>query len=107
VCVGDLILEVQHKLMEQLNNRSRAKQSLHLVKSRPTFDDKNRKNKNDRRNVGDFYIVKSNKEGKAESWTVFNVSVHTLVVRLFGDLLTIELFFFYIKLRPTQLNRNC
>jgi hypothetical protein len=107
-CVGDLILEVQRKLMEQLNNRSRAKQSLHLVKSRPTFDDKNRKSKNERRNLGDFYIVKSDKDGKAESWTVFNVSVHTMVVQLFGDLLTNYYFvILYIKLRRTKLNRKC
>ena len=73
-CVGDLMLEVQRKLMEQLNNRSRAKQGLHLVKSRPTFDDKDKIKNATRRNIADFYIVKSDSTGKAESWKHFNVS---------------------------------
>jgi hypothetical protein len=73
-CVGDLILEVQRKLMEQLNNRSRARQCLHLVKSRPHQDSKDKIQNCTRRNPGDFYIVRSDKEGKASDWKRFNVS---------------------------------
>jgi hypothetical protein len=74
-CVGDLLLETQGKLMEQLNNRSKAKQGLHLVKSRPTFKSDYTIKPTTRRNIGDFYIVMSDLEGKSESCKQFNVSM--------------------------------
>ena len=76
-CVGDLILEVQGKIMEQINNRSRSKQGLHLVKSKPIFQktgEKGGMRTSERRNMGDFYIVRSDANGKAVSWKAFNVS---------------------------------
>jgi hypothetical protein len=76
-CVGDLMLEVQGKLMEQMNNRSKQKQGLHVVKSRPTFvSEKNAGSpmSGSRRNIGDFYVVKSEPDGKPVEWTAFNVS---------------------------------
>lgn len=86
-CVGDLMLEIQGKLMEQMNNRSKAKQGLHLVKSRPTFSNVNKETNanmdgtkgNSRWNIGDFYVVKSDGEGKPIDWKAFNVSSYSLV----------------------------
>jgi hypothetical protein len=83
-CVGDLILELQRKLTEQLNNRSKARQGLGLVKSRPTFDDKKKKNAKDRRKEGDFYIVKCDEQGRNESYKGYNVSGNHISLAVFG-----------------------
>jgi hypothetical protein len=84
-CIGELILETQLKLMEQINNRSKAKQRLHLVRSRPTNAGKEEDGgmrTSDRRKIGDFFIVRSDGKGKAVSWKSFNVSCRVVCIFL-------------------------
>jgi hypothetical protein len=69
-CVGDLFLEVRGSIMEHLNGRSKAKQGLHVVKSKPKQD--NCGPNKVRRNNGDFCVVKSTSKGTSSK--SFNVS---------------------------------
>jgi hypothetical protein len=69
-CIGELLTEVMSKLLENLQKRSRDKQCLHLTKSRPGKD----LNKNGRRNIGDYFIVRSDKNHKIIGWDNYNVS---------------------------------
>jgi hypothetical protein len=80
-CIGDLLLEVQGKMIENLNARSRMKQGLHLVRSKPILNTDTQTTDVltkgvSRRNTGDFYVVRSDTERGSYEKTAFNVSVH-------------------------------
>jgi hypothetical protein len=78
-CLGELFLAECSNLIETIVSRSRTKQNLHIVKSRPikgeeeyVFGQSHQKGK---RAVGDFYVVRSNpRDGKAVTYRKFNVS---------------------------------
>jgi hypothetical protein len=75
-CVGELLAEVQSKLIEQIQTRSRNTQCLHLVKSRPSGKDdlfKKTTMNEKRRGVGMYYIIRSDSKGKIIDYTDFNV----------------------------------
>ena len=67
-CVGELITDVHGKLMEQLQKRSKQKQNLHLVKSRPS------RSLSIRRKLGDYYVVRSDHStGRMIDFIQYNV----------------------------------
>jgi hypothetical protein len=70
-CVGELLMEVMSKLLENIQKRSKDKQGLHVVKSRPGKEEEKK-----RRKVGDYFIVRSDRQNKIVDWSAFNVSVH-------------------------------
>jgi hypothetical protein len=80
-CVGELLNEVMAKLLENLQKRSRDKQRLHLTKSRP-----GKELGNARRVSGDYFIIRSDGNGKNLGCDYYNVSDSD--VCLFGISLT-------------------
>jgi hypothetical protein len=78
-CLGELFLAESSNLIETIVNRSRSKQCLHVVKSRPTKGEEElglgRTIQKGKRVLGDFYVVRSDaRNGKAVSFKRFNVS---------------------------------
>jgi hypothetical protein len=73
-CVGELLMEVMSKLLETIQKRSKDKQGLHLVKSRPGPETSTK-----RRVEGDYFIVSSDSQNKMIGWSAFNVSVDGVV----------------------------
>jgi hypothetical protein len=78
-CLGSLFQSETSNLLETIAKRSRSKQSLHIVKSRPTKGEEELEEgqtpQKGKRVVGDFYVVRSNpSNGKAISFRRFNVS---------------------------------
>lgn len=79
-CLGDLFLAESSNLIETIVNRSRSKQNLHIVKSRPIKGEEEQESgtiqARGKRVVGDFYVVRSDpRNGKAICFKRFNVSV--------------------------------
>lgn len=79
-CLGDLFLAESSNLIETIVNRSRTKQNLHIVKSRPVKgeeeQDSGKVQARGKRVAGDFYVVRSDqRNGKAICFKRFNVSV--------------------------------
>jgi len=75
-CVGDLMMEIQLKLTEQINNRSKGKQRLYLIRSKPPSplpEEAGGMRTSDRRSTGDFFIIRTDGKGKPISWKAFNV----------------------------------
>jgi hypothetical protein len=77
-CVGNLLSEQINKQIEKIQNRSRNKQLLHLVKSRPATSIKEaqamKRKQGVRRTAGEYFIVRSDPNGKPIEWSGYNVS---------------------------------
>ena len=67
-------MEVMSKLLETIQKRSKDKQGLHLVKSRPGPETSTK-----RRVEGDYFIISSDSQNKMIGWSAFNVSVDGVV----------------------------
>jgi hypothetical protein len=72
-CVGELMIEVFQNLVERLQTRSKEKQGLHLVKSRPNFMGAE-PGVRGRRSKGSYYIVRSDHQGNWLEAIRYNVS---------------------------------
>jgi hypothetical protein len=72
-CVGELMIEVFSNFVERLQSRSKEKQGLHLVKSRPNFLGRE-PGVGGRRKRGSYYIVRSDHQGNWLEATRYNVS---------------------------------
>jgi hypothetical protein len=94
-CVGKLLSDLLNKELGKLQGRSRNKQRLHLVKSRPAAvteggkskkrtaaaNDSSKSRKNGvRRSAGEYFVVRSNGSGDPLDWTGFNVSENARLV---------------------------
>jgi hypothetical protein len=69
-CVGHLRVDTVSTLMERLQGKSKSKQCLHLVKSKPGGESEM---KGKRRGRGDYYVIRSGKNGKMLSISTHNV----------------------------------
>lgn len=78
-CVGPLRVDTVSTLMERLQAKSKAKQWLHVVKSKPGGESQM---KGKRRERGDYYIIRSDKKGK-----MLSISTHNVCPCVFGKLL--------------------
>jgi hypothetical protein len=76
-CVGDLLSEQINKQLGKIQNRSRNKQLLHLVKSRPQSSVRETPGMNRkpglRRTAGEYFVVRSDRSGKPVEWSGYNV----------------------------------
>jgi hypothetical protein len=78
-CVGDLVGSVMGKMVEKIAAQSRATQFLHLTKSKPKFSTNKEQEVRIggpvRRSIGDYYIIRSDRNGKlTNDYKLFNVS---------------------------------
>jgi hypothetical protein len=77
-CVGELLSEVLSKQIEKIQSRSKSKQQLHLVKSKPPKSVKETfgmdKKSAARRKEGEYYIVRSDSQGRPIEFSGYNVS---------------------------------
>ena len=79
-CVGELLSDQLNKQLEKIQTRSRNKQRLHLVKSRPAVAKAGKGRKPGARRVaGEYYIVCSDSKNNPLEWHSFNVSEHAVL----------------------------
>jgi hypothetical protein len=87
-CIGQLRIEAVSSLKEKIQARSKVRQGLHVVKSKPVSGDDI---KGKRRGTGDYYVVHSDKKGRMLSRSLHNVCPYELVTSMFSfpfDVLT-------------------
>ena len=75
-CIGDIFGDLISKYQEQVQTKSKSKQSLNLVKSFPGKDVNGRKS---RRREADYYVIHTGKDGEIQ-FRKLNVSGRGLML---------------------------
>jgi hypothetical protein len=95
-CVGELLTEQICKQIEKIQNRSRNKQLLHLVKSRPPKSIKETegmgRKHGARRLAGEYFIVRSDSSGRPIEYSGYNVRYLVTCVCVMVHLFPLKFF---------------